>query len=47
MENLIGDEVSRIAERSTRGVMPHHYGKGEIRAGRKMGHINIVKLFEG
>ncbi len=44
MENLIGEEVAAIAVRSTRGVQPHHYGKGEIRAGRKMGHINIVGL---
>lgn len=44
MENLIGDEVVGIAARSAAGVRPHHYGKSEIRPGRKMGHINRVKL---
>lgn len=42
MENLIGDEIIDLDQRSRGLVMPHHYGKSEIRAGRKMGHINIV-----
>lgn len=44
MENLIGDEIVGLDERLRGLVMPHHYGKSEIRAGRKMGHINIVTL---
>lgn len=40
MENLIGDDVGRteglLAEP---GVLVHLYGKGEARAGRKMGHF--------
>ncbi|WP_404402344.1 5-(carboxyamino)imidazole ribonucleotide synthase [Pelagibacterium halotolerans] len=44
MENLIGDEIHGIAENLTPGVQPHVYGKTEARAGRKMGHINRVKL---
>jgi 5-(carboxyamino)imidazole ribonucleotide synthase len=47
MENLVGDEISDIAARLVRGMMPHHYGKEEIRAGRKMGHINRVMLPKG
>ncbi|HWJ87030.1 MAG TPA: 5-(carboxyamino)imidazole ribonucleotide synthase [Pelagibacterium sp.] len=43
MENLIGDEIFATADRSaTPGVQPHIYGKSEARAGRKMGHLNIV-----
>jgi 5-(carboxyamino)imidazole ribonucleotide synthase len=43
MENLIGDDVARAAEMAeTKGVQIHLYGKGETRAGRKMGHINRV-----
>jgi 5-(carboxyamino)imidazole ribonucleotide synthase len=44
MENLIGDEIFATARRSVAGVQPHVYGKSEARAGRKMGHLNIVKL---
>ena len=40
MENLIGDDVGLwprlVAEQ---GAHPHLYGKGEARAGRKMGHV--------
>ncbi|UXU75175.1 MULTISPECIES: 5-(carboxyamino)imidazole ribonucleotide synthase [unclassified Paracoccus (in: a-proteobacteria)] len=41
MENLIGDDVLRLPEllRSPRAQL-HLYGKGEARAGRKMGHVN-------
>lgn len=46
MENLIGDEIFATARRSVAGVQPHVYGKSEARAGRKMGHLNIVKLPE-
>ncbi|WP_135505929.1 5-(carboxyamino)imidazole ribonucleotide synthase [Roseovarius aestuariivivens] len=44
MENLIGrdmDQVPRIAEEP--GASLHLYGKAEVKAGRKMGHVNRVK----
>lgn len=41
MENLIGAEVDRaLAEAQSPGTALHLYGKGEARAGRKMGHLN-------
>lgn len=44
MLNLIGDEVKNIAEYEGRDdAHIHLYGKDEIRPGRKMGHINILK----
>lgn len=46
MENLIGDEINAAARRCEAGVQPHVYGKTEARPGRKMGHVNIVKLPE-
>lgn len=40
MENLIGDEIGRIASLCAEfGVVVHHYGKVEARPGRKMGHF--------
>ncbi|AEQ52506.1 5-(carboxyamino)imidazole ribonucleotide synthase [Pelagibacterium halotolerans] len=44
MENLIGEEIFATASRSISGIQPHVYGKAEARTGRKMGHLNIVKL---
>lgn len=44
MENLIDDEINAAARRCGPGVQPHVYGKTEARPGRKMGHLNIVKL---
>lgn len=44
MENLIGDEIAGLDQLSRGTVRPHHYGKSEIRAGRKIGHINRVVL---
>ncbi|WMT86335.1 5-(carboxyamino)imidazole ribonucleotide synthase [Pelagibacterium sp. 26DY04] len=44
MENLIGEEINATAGRSVTGVQPHVYGKTEARPGRKMGHLNIVKV---
>lgn len=45
MENLLGEEVNAwpqlVAEP---GAHVHLYGKGEPRAGRKMGHVTRVKL---
>jgi 5-(carboxyamino)imidazole ribonucleotide synthase len=43
MENLIGDEVSRWGDLlGEAGAQVHIYGKGEARAGRKMGHVTRV-----
>ncbi len=40
MENLIGDEIARMDELCAESnVVVHHYGKTEVRAGRKMGHF--------
>jgi len=44
MENLIGDDMDRVPELARRAdTALHLYGKAETRAGRKMGHVNIVK----
>ena len=43
MENLIGSDVERWPELvAERGAHVHIYGKGEIRPGRKMGHVTRV-----
>lgn len=43
MDNLIGDEIHRWPELlSQPGTALHHYGKGEARPGRKMGHVTRV-----
>jgi 5-(carboxyamino)imidazole ribonucleotide synthase len=43
MENLIGSDVERWPELvAERGAHVHIYGKGEPRAGRKMGHVTRV-----
>jgi len=43
MENLIGEEMHRVPDLAiTPGAALHLYGKVEIRAGRKMGHVNHV-----
>ena len=40
MENLIGDDVARLAELCAEpAALPHLYGKAEARPGRKMGHV--------
>ena len=41
MENLIGDDMARVPQilREPQAAL-HLYGKGEARAGRKMGHVN-------
>jgi 5-(carboxyamino)imidazole ribonucleotide synthase len=44
MLNLIGDDVSKIEQYlTTKGACIHLYGKHEARAGRKMGHITLLK----
>ncbi|WP_299624715.1 5-(carboxyamino)imidazole ribonucleotide synthase [uncultured Tateyamaria sp.] len=44
MENLIGDDIDRVAEiaREPNAAL-HLYGKAEARPGRKMGHVNRVQ----
>ena len=44
MENLIGDDVARVAEiaREPNAAL-HLYGKAETRPGRKIGHVNRVR----
>ncbi len=48
MENLIGDDA-RDPERflAEDGASLHLYGKAEIRAGRKMGHVNRIRPKSG
>ncbi|MGH1452580.1 MAG: 5-(carboxyamino)imidazole ribonucleotide synthase [Paracoccaceae bacterium] len=45
MENLIGDDMDRVPEiaRESNAAL-HLYGKAEVKQGRKMGHVNHVKL---
>jgi 5-(carboxyamino)imidazole ribonucleotide synthase len=44
MENLIGDDIEMIPRILTEpNAALHLYGKGQARAGRKMGHVNRVK----
>ena len=43
MTNLIGDDVGNVAELARDpGLALHVYGKGEVRPGRKMGHVNRI-----
>jgi len=42
MENLVGDEVSVVPSGLDGNTQPHLYGKTEVRAGRKMGHVNRI-----
>lgn len=40
MENLIGDDVDRLAELlEVESALVHLYGKSDVRPGRKMGHV--------
>lgn len=45
MENLIGDDMDRVPDiaRESNAAL-HLYGKAEVKQGRKMGHVNHVKL---
>ncbi len=44
MENLIGEEAADPARfLAEEGASLHLYGKAEIRAGRKMGHVNRIR----
>lgn len=45
MENLIGDDISRIPQIAReRNAALHLYGKAGARPGRKMGHVNRIVL---
>lgn len=43
MENLIGDDMDKLPELAKTNAAIHLYGKSEVKAGRKMGHVNHVK----
>lgn len=44
MENLIGDDMNRVPELAKqRDTALHLYGKADVKTGRKMGHVNIIK----
>jgi len=47
MENLIGDEIIAGMNNTESNAQVHHYGKSEIREGRKMGHINKIFAKKG
>jgi 5-(carboxyamino)imidazole ribonucleotide synthase len=42
MENLIGDDMARVPALAQTDVAIHLYGKAEVKAGRKMGHVNRI-----
>ncbi|MFT5631476.1 MAG: 5-(carboxyamino)imidazole ribonucleotide synthase [Gammaproteobacteria bacterium] len=43
MENLIGNDMDRLPELAKTTAALHLYGKADVKAGRKMGHVNHVK----
>lgn len=44
MENLIGDDMDRVPMLAAQpGAALHLYGKTDVKAGRKMGHVNHIK----
>jgi 5-(carboxyamino)imidazole ribonucleotide synthase len=47
MENLIGEEAAEWEALAAKGGALHLYGKSEIRAGRKMGHVTYLKQKTG
>lgn len=42
MENLIGDDMDKVADYAATDAAIHLYGKREVKPGRKMGHVNRV-----
>ncbi len=42
MENLIGEDMARVPDLAKTDAAIHLYGKAEVKAGRKMGHVNRV-----
>ena len=48
MENLIGADMARLPDLLREsGASVHLYGKGEVREGRKMGHVNRARPVNG
>ncbi len=43
MTNLIGDDVNHLQAWENAGASIHIYGKKEVRDGRKMGHVTVIK----
>ncbi|MEM7317846.1 MAG: 5-(carboxyamino)imidazole ribonucleotide synthase [Pseudomonadota bacterium] len=44
MENLIGDDLNRVAELAgDSDTALHLYGKADVKPGRKMGHVNRIQ----
>lgn len=43
MENLIGADMDRLSDLAKTDAAIHLYGKADVKAGRKMGHVNHVK----
>ena len=45
MTNLIGNDILKLSDLLKEvDASVHHYGKSEIKAGRKMGHVTRLKL---
>ncbi|MFT6073321.1 MAG: 5-(carboxyamino)imidazole ribonucleotide synthase [Yoonia sp.] len=42
MENLIGDDMDRVPDLAKTDAAIHLYGKADVKAGRKMGHVNKI-----
>lgn len=42
MENLIGEDMDRVPQIAATNAALHLYGKAEVKAGRKMGHVNRI-----
>jgi 5-(carboxyamino)imidazole ribonucleotide synthase len=42
MENLIGDDMTRVPAIAATPAALHLYGKAEVKPGRKMGHVNRI-----
>jgi 5-(carboxyamino)imidazole ribonucleotide synthase len=43
MENLIGNDMDKVPQLTSQpNTALHLYGKPEARAGRKMGHVNVI-----
>ncbi|MDX2073579.1 MAG: 5-(carboxyamino)imidazole ribonucleotide synthase [Alphaproteobacteria bacterium] len=42
MTNLIGEDVNDVSQWKKQGAHIHIYGKKEVRAGRKMGHVTQI-----
>jgi 5-(carboxyamino)imidazole ribonucleotide synthase len=48
MENLIGDDMDRVPDLARQPATALHlYGKAEVKAGRKMGHVNRIVSAKG